>query len=248
MSSERTSRHAVPSRKARSSASSALAPQERAGEPGERRILDRLDPALAPLRREIESHLPAHHLHVVAPDRRQPERAVLLHVALRADPEEPEIEEPHRARQHPLASEAARDDVSVADPPHRGETPGQPGDALELLTAATGGPVLVIQVLLPPGGIGADRLEVSPIVRTDPHVLPGGRDGERPDPFARSLVPDGLSVRVEVGESTPLPAAGDPGRGASHSLERAHRSPRPAGCSSNVTSTCSWGRARCSSA
>ena len=57
MSSERTSRQAVPSRKARSSLSPALAPQERTGEPGERRLARSFVPSLATLRREVEAHL-----------------------------------------------------------------------------------------------------------------------------------------------------------------------------------------------
>ena len=85
-------------------------------------------------------------------------------------------------------------------------------------------PILVIQVLLPPGRVGAHRLQVAAFVRTDPHVLPGGRDRQRTDPLPRRVVADGLAVRVDVGESAPLPPPRDARSGASHPLERAHRS------------------------
>lgn len=69
-------------------------------------IFDRLDPALAALRGEIEPNLIASHPHVIPADRRQPVGTVLLRVGLRPDPEEAEVEEPDRTREGPFSGES----------------------------------------------------------------------------------------------------------------------------------------------
>src|SRR5213593_2590255 len=61
---------------------------------------DRLDPSLPPLGRVVEQDLVARHLDVLLAHRGQPERAVSRRVALRADAEEPQIEQAHGAREH----------------------------------------------------------------------------------------------------------------------------------------------------
>ena len=106
-----------------------------------------------------------------------------------------------------------RETMSGRRPAASRGAPGEPDDAIELLTAATGGPgprdrgtaCVRRHRSRPPGGV--------PLVRTDPHVLPGGRDGQRPDPLPRSFVPDRVVRSGDVGEATSLSPARDPGRG-----------------------------------
>ena len=208
----------------------------------------RLDTALPTLGREVEPNLVAAHPHVAPPERREPVGPVLVGVRLRADAEEAEVQELDGSGERSNAREAAGVDVPVAHLPHRGETPRKTEDPVELLAVPTSSPIIVIQVLLPPGVIGPHGLEVSTVLRTDPHLLPGGRDRQRTDPGERLVIANLLAVRVDVGESSPVSPPRDPRPGASHPLERAHRPlPPPAG-SSNLTSTRSSGRARSSSA
>ena len=209
--------------------------------------MDRLDPALATLRSEVETDLVAAHPHVAAPEGREPVRTILLRVCLGPDPEEAEVQEPHGAGERPFAGQTARGDIASAHLPHRGKAPSQPEDAVEFLAAAASAPILVIQVLLPPGRVGAHRLEMAAFDRTDPHVRPGGRDRQRTDPLECRVIGDLLPVRMDVDKPSPLPHPRDARSGGSNAFERTHRSrPSPAR-SSNLTSTCSSGRARSSS-
>ena len=248
MSSERTSRHVFPSRYA---SSSGPPPFRRRSEPvsrasaGSRIVWMRRWPPLAAKSKRTSSRLTAH---VAAPERREPVGPVLLRVRLRADAEEAEIQQSDGAGERSIAREAARGDVPFAHLPHRGKTPRQTEDPVELLAVTTSPPIIVIQVLLPPGVIRTHGLEVSTVVRTDPHLLPRGRDRQRTDPRERLVVANPLAVRVDVDESSPVSPPRDARPCASHPLERAHRPLPSSAGSSNLTSTRSSGRARSSSA
>src|SRR5439155_2332662 len=70
-------------------------------------------------------------------------------------------------------------------------------------------PLVVVAVLPPAGGVGAHRLDVAVRPRTDPHVLPGGRDGERlqpVDPVVLDQVPVAVVVGKAASRATPGPA------------------------------------------
>ena len=58
-------------------------------------------------------------------------------------------------------------------------------------------PLLVVEVLPAPGGVGADGLDVPVRIRADPDVLPCRWDDQRRDPLARLGI-HGVAVRVDV--------------------------------------------------
>ena len=72
---------------------------------------------------------------------------------------------------------------------------------------APGPPVRVVEVLPPPGVVGADRLQVPVGVRRDPHVGPRRRDHQGAHPL-RVLVGQPVAVPVEVDEAPARPPPG----------------------------------------
>src|ERR687892_1792720 len=89
--------------------------------------------------------------------------------------------------------------------------PGEGQDAVELLLVPTPSPPLVVEVLLPPGRVGAHGLQVTVGERADPHVPPGRWDGQRPDPLKHLGVGDPPPVGIEVLEPAPAPPSPDAG-------------------------------------
>jgi hypothetical protein len=75
-----------------------------------------------------------------------------------------------------LAGEAAVD--VLAERPERG---GELEHAVELLAVAPLPPGVVVEVLAPPGGVGADGLEMAAGIGADPDVGPRRGDRERAD-------------------------------------------------------------------
>src|SRR5581483_7788002 len=68
-------------------------------------------------------------------------------------------------------------------------------------------PARMISVLLPSARVAPGGLEVPLGVGADPHVRPGGRDGEAPDAGEGLAILDGAAARVDVGEAFPCAAA-----------------------------------------
>src|SRR4051812_28525154 len=80
---------------------------------------------------------------VFAPDRREAEGAVLLGVVLPADPEEPEVEQPERARQHPAPGEAGGVQLTGDGSAGRRQAPGHLEHAGVLLAVTVLAPLRV---------------------------------------------------------------------------------------------------------
>src|SRR5256885_1365847 len=80
---------------------------------------------------------------------------------------------------------------SSVPPPHR----------VELLPVAWDPPMVVVAVLPAAGGVGADRLDVTVRVRTDPDVLPCRWDGEIADALQRVRVGDRGATLVAIAET-----------------------------------------------
>src|SRR4029079_14055900 len=68
----------------------------------------------------------------------------------------------------------------------------------------------VIAVLASAGRVTSDCLDVALRRRADPHLRPGRRDDDRPDPPEGRGVPNAASARAEVCEATTDPPALDP--------------------------------------
>src|SRR6202000_1429891 len=83
-------------------------------------------------------------------------------------------------------------------------------------------PEVVIAVLPPTGGIGADRLKVSVRIDTDPHGVPCRRDPEAANALERVGVGDTPPVRIDVLEPLSPPPPDDPGRGAVDAAQAGH--------------------------
>ena len=97
-------------------------------------------------------------------------------VVLPADPEEPEVEQPERARQHPAPGEAGGVQLTGDGSAGRRQAPSHLEHPGVLLAVTVLAPLRVVQVLAPAGGVGADRLQVPALVRADPDVRPRRRD------------------------------------------------------------------------
>ena len=137
----------------------------------------------------------------------QAERAVGVGVRVAADPEVAQVEQPGGGRggageRHPLGPEVLDDPLASPGEPRPGDL-----DPVELELVALGPPLRVVEVLPPPGVVGAQRLDVAVGVRADPHVPPRRRDGEGADPLDL-LRGKPAAVGVEVGEALARAPAG----------------------------------------
>jgi hypothetical protein len=151
---------------------------------------------------------------VALPDRGQPVGLVFLGVLLAADPEEAEVEQADRAREHSLADEPAPLQVALQPPAHAGQLGGELEHHLELLAITMLAPAVVVAILLAPGIVEPRRLDVPVRERAYPNVLPRRREDELVDPLEGLRVRDPLGrLLVDVGEAaaTAHPADSEPG-------------------------------------
>ena len=159
---------------------------------------------------------------MVPPDGGQAEGAVLGGVLLTSGPEEAQVDQPYRGGQDPVPVQAPGVQAGqhrLADPRQRTPEFQHPVElALVLLLP----PLLVVQVLTPPGRVRPDRLDVPVSIRADPHLFPGGRYDQRFDPGQCGQVADRRGGRREIPDSPAAPAAADsrPGRIAARQLTR----------------------------
>src|SRR4029453_2094262 len=131
----------------------------------------------------------------------------------RTDTEEPQIEQAHRAGEHALSGEPFAIQILFHPTAELRKRSGEVVHLVELLPVPPPPPALVIQVLLSARGVGPGRLEVAEWIRRDPHVRPGGRDGERADPVDDLGIRDRLPPLVNVGKAPAPAASGEAGRG-----------------------------------
>jgi len=186
---------------------------QRPDDPADLRVGDRLDPLEAALGQVVEDDLPVGEAHVVALQRGQPVGAVVLGVALAADPEEAEVQQPHRGGQHPLPGEPAAGQLGRDDLARVRQRRGELQHVIVLFLVALLAPARVVHVLPAPGGIEADGLDMAVRPRADPDFAPGGRDDEVLDPgqvFGRNgLIPSPQVPEPAAGAKPPDARSGD---------------------------------------
>src|SRR6202043_844956 len=86
------------------------------GERGDRLWITHRHPAtLARLRHEVEMNRRASQRHVLAPERREPNVAVVLGVAVPPDPEQPDVEQSDCQSERPIALAMARAEQAPRD-------------------------------------------------------------------------------------------------------------------------------------
>src|SRR5579884_1106435 len=177
-------------------------------------VVDRLGPLYSRLGGILEHGLASAHRHVLLVQRGEPDAAVIVRVLLAADPEEPDVEQPHRAREDLLVPEPAVADAGRDLAPQlRQETP-EPLHPAELRAVAVLPPERVVEVLLAARRIDPCRLEVAEGILTDPHVAPRRRDRERAHTLERLAIAHCAARFVDVAEPAPPPHASQPRPGA----------------------------------
>ncbi len=138
---------------------------------------------------------------MVAADRREPDAVILIGVLLAADPEQAHVEQPHRAGENRLTAEVGRvSDVGREVAAEPWQQRREPLHAVELLAVAALAPARVVEVLLAPRCVDAGRLEMTPLVRADPDVVPRGRNGEAADTIDDVPICDRIAVAIDVAE------------------------------------------------
>jgi hypothetical protein len=159
-----------------------------------------------------EDDLPAGDSYVVAADSRQAKAPILGRVLLPAGPEETKVDELDSCCQHPLPHQPAFPQM----PADHLAQPGKGGAELQhpvvLLLITLHAPQVVVEVLAAPRRVRPGRLDVSRRIGADPHVLPGRRDHQGPDPGDRARIAHGSSTRPQIPEATPAAPAPDPRR------------------------------------
>jgi hypothetical protein len=176
-----------------------------------------LHPGLAHEGEDTGAVAPAH---VPSLERGEAVAPVLLGVAVRAEPEAAQVDQPDGRGERAVAVDAGgAGEVEVGAEPAAdvGEPGGHLDHPVELRLVPLRPPHRVVQVLPPAGVVGAHGLQVRVRVRRDPDVAPRGRDDQRLDALDLRL-PERAAVHVEVTEPAtvahPLPSRVAGGDGA----------------------------------
>jgi len=150
---------------------------------------------------------------VLAAQRGQSERAVVLSVGLTADPEQAEVEQPEGCGHHAPAAHPALGQVRRHPAPGLGQPGGDLQHAIVLAGVAVGTPLLVVSVLSATRLVRTDRLQVAVGPGADPDVGVGGRNGEPLAPLDDLAVADPVPLGVVEDPAPPGPTPGEAGHG-----------------------------------
>ena len=153
-------------------------------------------------------------------------RVVAVRVLVAADPEHPHVQQSGHRRQHPVPAQSMA--VQVAPHPlaqHR-QPPGHLQHVVELRLVLLLPPLRVVDVLLAPGRVDPDRLDVPVRMRRDPDVLPGRRDDQLPQPGQDIRIPHRSPGRVDEEPTPPAPTPPVP-RSTRVTTPQPHRRPAP---------------------
>ena len=168
---------------------------------------------LARLALELEAHGRAAHLDVLRVHRGQTVRAVVARVLVVPDADQRLVEQPDDGRDHLLARQPRQRHVGEDLLAQGGHRFGEIDQTPVLRFVARLAPLLVVAVLLAPARVASGRLQVTALARTDPHVGPRGRDGQRTDARERLVVAHRSVVGVHVREPAAARDAADARRG-----------------------------------
>ena len=199
------------------------APLQRAHDGHHRRLFERLVTLLAALGREAEAHPRSVQRHVILPQGGETVALVLVRVVLRADAEQPAVEQPHGCREHAVTPHPVRRQVPPHHPPQLRQRFGELEHLVELLLIAPDAPIGVVEVLLAARRVDPCRLQVAARVHADPYVLPGGRDRQLADAGQRLLVVEPAAVGQQEFEPATAAAALDARLGTIDASQSAHR-------------------------
>ena len=139
-------------------------------------------------------------LHVPVPHGAEADRPVGLCVFLVADAHEGRLEQPDHRGQHLFATEARSLQIPRHPAPDSRQRLSKRDGALVFGLVAHRAPVGVVAVLFAPARIAPGRLDMPVLLRADPDVRPGRRNGESLDPPERLLIRHPPSVVGFVAE------------------------------------------------
>ena len=165
---------------------------------GDAAVGDRQRVLHAALAAELEAHLGAFHFHVAPFQRREPVGLVLLRQLLRPHPDQRLLEEPDHGGEHLGPRVSRKEHVALDGLADLQDHLAEPEHPLELRAVALRAEFGVVAVLLAPLRVARGHLQVSVLVRADPHLRPRRRDHERAEAPDQRAVADGASVRVQV--------------------------------------------------
>jgi hypothetical protein len=143
---------------------------------------------LRAFRRIFEDQLSSGARHVVSANRCKTVRTVLCRVLLAFGPEETEIDQADRRREHLVPAESGTGQMTLDHLAYVRQRGPEPEYPIMLVTISPLPPQIVVPILPPPCGIRPHGLDVAGGIRTDPDVLPCRRDYERLDPGQRFRV------------------------------------------------------------
>src|SRR5581483_3686058 len=161
----------------------------------------------AGLAAEAEPHAGAPHFGVVVADGGEAVGAVLPRVLGVAHAGVGGLQEADHGGEDLLARDAGEVQVAGDAGADARQRLAEGGHSVVLGGVARLAPARMISVLLPSARVAPGGLEVPLGVGADPHVRPGGRDGEAPDAGEGLAILDGAAARVDVGEAFPCAAA-----------------------------------------
>ncbi|MNE09113.1 hypothetical protein D3C80_1017810 [compost metagenome] len=174
---------------------------ERPHRPRQPLIADADPVVLAALAAKLEGQGGAVHLQMPLVQGGQAEAAVPPRVLGVADADQGDLQQAHRRRQDLVPAGAAQGQVMLHPLAQARQLAGEVGQAVELVAGGVTRPVGMIAVLLAASRIAARGLDMAVRARTDPDVLPGGRNGEGADAVQRSCVADRQAGAVAIRKS-----------------------------------------------
>ena len=168
---------------------------------GELLVDDRRSDEDSVLGAETKADSLAVNTHVVLAQGRDPERPKALRVALVADSEPAQVDQPHRQRSGPFRLQRVETHVRR----HRGaqirELLGEAHQLVELRLLLPGAKLGVVEVLQPPRAVAPGRLQLRSRIGRDAHVAPGRWNAQGLDSLERVRIRDPAAPRVHVAEA-----------------------------------------------
>jgi hypothetical protein len=179
-------------------------------QPSEPSVFDLDVVLLARLAPEAHSKAASVHFDVTVLESGEAERVVPPTVLGAAYPHQSPVEQSHDQRGYQSSVEGSAPEFGLDLGTHPRQNLAELDHRVELAPVTLRPPRIVIAVLLATSLVSARRLNVTALVRADPHVRPRWRDVEPTDPVEYSGVCDPLIIRPTVGETATRSPPTDP--------------------------------------